>query len=209
MRLELLGSRGRAAALVTAVAAGAPLLRRAIRSPAGSPEFRSRTVGLAAWWAGCAAIGGRPRAGGGVLPAAVTGAATAGVFGAGALLTRRIPPLRDQVAAVTAHASKGNLPTVAALTALTGVGEELVFRGPLFDLAEDGPAPVVVSTGVYLAITLATGNPMLAFAAIPVGILAGALRAQTGGVVAPCVFHVTWSLAMLVLLPATHDASPV
>jgi uncharacterized protein len=49
--------------------------------------------------------------------------------------------------------------------------------------------------------TLATGNLMLGFAAILLGLVVGLERRASGGVLAPVLTHVTWSTAMLFLLP--------
>jgi uncharacterized protein len=42
---------------------------------------------------------------------------------------------------------------------------------------------------------------MLAFAAILVGLVCGLQRRASGGVLAPIITHVTWSLSMLLVLP--------
>jgi len=49
--------------------------------------------------------------------------------------------------------------------------------------------------------TLATGNVMLAFAAVLLGLVVGLERRASGGVLAPILTHCTWSLAMLFALP--------
>jgi membrane protease YdiL (CAAX protease family) len=43
---------------------------------------------------------------------------------------------------------------------------------------------------------------MLAFAAVLLGALVGLERRATGGVQAPIITHVVWSLTMLLALPA-------
>ena len=53
----------------------------------------------------------------------------------------------------------------------------------------------------YALVTLATGNAMLAFAALLLGALCGLERRACGGVLAPILTHCTWSLTMLVALP--------
>ena len=52
-----------------------------------------------------------------------------------------------------------------------------------------------------LVATLATGNVMLAFAAILLGTVCGLERRASGGILAPILTHITWSLSMLFLLP--------
>jgi membrane protease YdiL (CAAX protease family) len=43
---------------------------------------------------------------------------------------------------------------------------------------------------------------MLAFAAVLLGVLVGLERRATGGIQAPIITHVLWSVTMLVALPA-------
>ena len=60
---------------------------------------------------------------------------------------------------------------------------------------------MAVSTVAYLVATLATGNVMLAFAAVVLGVVVGLERRASGGVLAPILTHVTWSTVMLFALP--------
>ena len=57
------------------------------------------------------------------------------------------------------------------------------------------------SHGLYAAATAATGNVMLAFAAILLGVVVGLQRRASGGILAPILTHCTWSLTMLLALP--------
>jgi len=61
--------------------------------------------------------------------------------------------------------------------------------------------PVLWTTVAYAVATLATGNVMLAFAAILLGFVVGLERRASGGILGPILTHCTWSLAMLVALP--------
>ncbi|HWC24685.1 MAG TPA: CPBP family intramembrane glutamic endopeptidase [Flexivirga sp.] len=199
------------AAAAATLAIGTPMLRRAIRSPRGGMAFRRRTVELAAvWTAGAAAI--RLIDGRGfelpadlravVLQPAAVGAVTVGVFTAGALVGSRLPFVRDRMADVLDHARKGPLPTVAGLALLTGATEELFFRGALYDVAAHLGLPVLATTtALHMAVTTATGNPMLVLASGLLSTLTGLERARTGSVVAPVVLHVVWSAGMLLVLP--------
>jgi uncharacterized protein len=121
------------------------------------------------------------------------------VFAAGALVVREVPWLDDQVRHVLDHADQGSVPLLVVITAVNGVAEELFFRGALY--AATTRYPVVVTTLAYTAATLATGNPVLAFAALVLGTLVGLERRATGGILAPVITHVVWSVSMLVLLP--------
>jgi membrane protease YdiL (CAAX protease family) len=121
------------------------------------------------------------------------------VFVAGALVVRQVPWLDDQVRHVLDHANEGSIPLLVLVTAVNGVAEELFFRGALY--AATPRHPVVVTTAAYTVATLATGNVMLGFAAILLGALVGLERRATGGIQAPILTHVVWSLAMLFALP--------
>ncbi len=61
--------------------------------------------------------------------------------------------------------------------------------------------PVLVTTAAYAVAMLATGNVMLAFAAVLLGALVGLERRATGGIQAPVITHVLWSVAMLYRAP--------
>lgn len=125
---------------------------------------------------------------------------------AGALVVREVGPLRDYTENVLAHARQGSLPLLAVLTALNGVAEETFFRGALY-AALGERHPVLVSTLVYTVVTVATGNPMLVFAAVTLGLVWGLQRRASGGVLAPMLTHVTWSAAMLLALPPLFAGS--
>jgi hypothetical protein len=61
---------------------------------------------------------------------------------------------------------------------------------------------VAVTSAAYVVATLATGNVMLAVAAVLLGVLVGLERRATGGIQAPIITHVVWSVTMLLALPA-------
>lgn len=135
-----------------------------------------------------------------VIQPLILGAALAGVFVLGALVVREIPWLADQVRGVLGFATEGYLPVLVLVTAVNGIAEELFFRGAAY--AAITRSPVVWTTVAYTVATLATGNVMLAFAAILLGILVGLQRRASGGILAPIITHCTWSLTMLFALPA-------
>jgi membrane protease YdiL (CAAX protease family) len=189
--------------------AGALLLGLSLSVRPADPSLYPLTAGLAAVWLlgglgsgrlhlGRIAFRGtlrRPV----VTPIAI-GLAAAAVFVAGALVVREIPPLRDFTESVLAHARYGSLPLVALVTLINGIAEETFFRGALFAALGDRH-PVLASTGIYAVVTVATGNPMLVFAAATLGLVLGLQRRASGGVLAPMLTHVTWSMAMLLVLP--------
>jgi membrane protease YdiL (CAAX protease family) len=197
--------------IVTSVFAviGAVVLAFSLSIEPGSALFYPATAGLAAVWTiGAFASGplhlGRimhqdgPRRP--VLPPILLGLALAGVFVVGGLLVRQVPALESQVTQVLDHADQGVTLVLVLITALNGVAEELFFRGAAYAATTRYPVPV--TTVAYTAVTLATGNVMLAFAAVILGAVVGLQRRASGGILAPILTHVTWSLTMLLALPA-------
>ena len=70
---------------------------------------------------------------------------------------------------------------------VNGAAEEVFFRGALF-AAIGRKHPVLISTGVYALATVATGNPMLVFAALTLGVVlacSGGHRAEFSGRCSP------------------------
>ncbi|WP_041546942.1 MULTISPECIES: CPBP family glutamic-type intramembrane protease [unclassified Nocardioides] len=202
--------------LVTAgfVVLGGVVLGLSLRIEPGSAWFYPATLALASVWAvgafasgplhlgriatGAAAdsdaVGRRP-----VLTPIALGIALAGVFVVGALVVRQVPFLDDQVRSVVDHADQGAWPLLVLITAANGIAEELFFRGAAY--AAIPRHPVVLTTIAYAVATLATGNVMLAFAALLLGALVGLERRASGGILAPILTHCTWSLTMLFALP--------
>jgi membrane protease YdiL (CAAX protease family) len=128
------------------------------------------------------------------------GAALAAVFVLGAFVIREIPWLDHQVSRVLEHANQGSAVLLLAVTVLNGIAEELFFRGALY--AAIPRHPIVWTTVAYTVATLATGNVMLGFAAILLGAVVGLQRRATGGILAPILTHLVWSVTMLYALPA-------
>lgn len=196
--------RRRFVCAVVAVA-GAGVLAWSLRIDPGSALFTPAALLLAAIWVGGALLSG-PVALGSVrrpsperwLGPLLAGLLLAGIFVLGALLVREVPWLAARVEDVLAHADEGSLLVIALVTAVTGVGEELFFRGALWAAL---PRPLLWTTLTYVAITAVTGNLMLTFASALLGVVTGLQRRATGGVLAPVITHVTWSLSMLVALP--------
>jgi len=167
--------------------------------------FYLSTLGLATVWTVGAFLSGplhlgRTTKGRPILMPVVYAALLAGLFVVGGLVVRQVPALEAQVRHVLDHADEGSVPLLVVITALNGVAEELFFRGALY--AATTRYPVIVTTLAYAAATLATGNVMLAFAALLLGALVGLERRATGGIQAPIITHVVWSVSMLYLLPA-------
>jgi membrane protease YdiL (CAAX protease family) len=205
--------RRRVVAAVT-LAVGATLLGFSLATRPGDPLFYVLTLALAATWllgalvsgplhAGHIEVGGRRRRP--VLQPVALGLVAVGVFCVGALVVAQVPFLRSSVDSVLDHARYAALPLIALVTVVNGVAEELFFRGALY-AAIGRRHPVLVSTVIYTLTTVATGNVMLVFSAAVLGLLVGAQRRVTGGVLAPVLTHVTWSLGMLLVLPPLMTA---
>lgn len=206
--------RRRRAITAATLVVGSLVLGLTLRIPPGDDLFYAAGLGLAAVWIVGGLAAGRLHVGWAhtrragfarpvVQPVALALLAVA-TFLAGALVVGQIPWLAARVDAVLDHARYGSLPLIWAITVINGVGEELFFRGALF--ASVGRRhPIAITTVVYGLATAATGNVVLALAAILLGLLTGAQRRVTGGVLAPIITHVIWSSAMLLLLPPVLD----
>lgn len=188
---------------------GAVLLGVSLDVEPGDPSFYPLTLLVALTWvvgglaSGPLHLGHIPVRGTlrrPVLAPVVLGLVAAVVFGVGALVVRQVPPLAGYVDDVLDHADQGYLPLIVLVTLVNGVAEEVFFRGGLF-AAIGRKHPVVISTLVYAAATLATANVMLVFAALVLGLLLGLQRRASGGVLGPVITHCTWSMCMLVVLP--------
>jgi membrane protease YdiL (CAAX protease family) len=190
--------------------AGSVTLGLSLSIEPGDSSFYPMTFALAAVWlvgaiaSGPIRIGCFPPPRGGHVQAAgigiVVGLILGAIFVVGGLVTREIPPLRDFIADVLDHADTGGLALVLATAVVNGIAEELFFRGAVYS-AFKGHAPVIFSTLIYVIATLASGNPMLGFAAILLGVVCALERRATAGVLAPAFTHIAWTLVMVLVLP--------
>jgi membrane protease YdiL (CAAX protease family) len=202
--------RRRQAVTVAFVVLGGTVLGLSLRIEPGSPWFYPATFGLALVWTVGALLSGPLHLGRIADPAGrhrrpvvvpvLVGLGLAGIFVLGGLVVREIPWLDEQVRSVLDFADQGAIPLVVLVTLVNGVAEELFFRGAAYAATPRYPVPV--TTVAYALATLATGNVMLAFAAIVLGVVVGLQRRASGGILAPILTHVTWSLTMLFALPA-------
>ena len=192
---------------------GATLLGISLDVRPGDSTFYPLTLGVAVIWtvggflSGPLHLGYLPLRGSlrrPVLTGLVFGLLAGGIFLIGALIVRLVPPLHDFVENILAHARYGSLPLIVIVTLLNGIAEEIFFRGGLF-AAIGRKHPVLISTLVYAAATLATRNPMLVFAALTLGVVLALQRRASGGILAPIITHITWSMIMLFLLPPLFD----
>ena len=203
--------RRRQLVTVGVVVLGAVVLGFSLRLDPGSRWFYAASLGLAGLWAvGAFASGplhlGRIPARHGtsrpVVMPIVLGLLLAGLFVAGAFLVRTLAfldRLEGQVVQVVDYADQGSVPLLVIVTAVSGIAEELFFRGAAY--AAITVHPVLWTTAAYTVATAATGNLMLTFAALLLGVVVGLERRASGGVLGPILTHCTWSLTMLFALP--------
>jgi membrane protease YdiL (CAAX protease family) len=207
--------RRRRVVVAVVLVVGALLLGFSLAVEPGDPAFYPLTLLTAGVWVLGGVLSGplhlgripfrgtlrRP-----VLTPILLGLAVAVVFVVGALVVRQVPPLAGYVDDVLAHFFAGVVPLVWTVTLVNGVAEEVFFRGGLF-AAIGRERPVTISTAVYALATVATLNPMLVLAAVVLGLVLGLQRRASGGILGPVLTHVTWSVAMLLLLPRLFDGA--
>jgi uncharacterized protein len=201
--------RRRQVVAAVVVLVGAGVLGWSLRLEPGGNTFYVAAIVLAGVWAAGAFLSGRLHlgriAGGGevfirpIVAPVLLGLLLVGLFVLGALVVREIDPLATYVSSVLEYADEGSLTALAIITFFNGIAEELFFRGAMY--AAIPRHPVLWTTVAYVVATLATGNVMLAFAAILLGAVCGLERRASGGILAPILTHITWSLSMLFLLP--------
>ncbi|MGA7131464.1 MAG: CPBP family intramembrane glutamic endopeptidase [Mycobacterium sp.] len=188
---------------------GALALSFALRSHPGEPSFYWWSLALAGVWALGAFASGPLHLGGArwrgrnqrpVISGTVIGLLLGGVFVVGGLIAREIPAVAELITRVLHYTDQGSWRLTMAVALLGGITEELFYRGALYTAL--GPRhPLLISTVVYVAATLASGNLMLGFAAIFLGTVCALERRATGGVLAPILTHFVWTLVVLLALP--------
>jgi membrane protease YdiL (CAAX protease family) len=204
---------------VTAVVsvAGAGLLGVSLSQKPDSRSFYALTMGVAGTWVAGGLASGPLHLGWVQTPRAtlrrplltpvIAGAGAFGLFYAAASVVRRIPPLDAAVSRILRYAQQGNPALVLATTLANGIAEEIFFRGALY-AAVGVNAPVLKSSAVYSLATVATRNPALVLASVPMGLLFALQRRASGGIQAPMISHVTWSVLMLRYLPPLFADRP-
>jgi uncharacterized protein len=188
---------------------GAAVLGFTLTRRPGEPSFYWLTFLLAAVWTVGAFASGplhlgsicwRGRNQRPVITGTVIGLLLGAAFVVGGFIAREIGPVRESITGVLEYSRHASLWLLLVITAVNGVAEELFFRGALYT-ALGHLSPVAVSTALYTAATLASGNPMLGVAAIVLGTVCALTRRATGGVLAPALTHFGWGLVMLLALP--------
>jgi len=189
---------------------GAAVLGFSLRRHPGESSFYWLTLVQAAVWTAGAFISGPLHLGGicwrgrnqrPVISGTTVGLLLGGVFVLGALIVREIPAISALITRVLLFAHQGSFLLIVVITVLNGMAEEIFFRGALYS-ALGRYRPVVISTILYACATMASGNPMLGFAAIVLGTVCAFERRASGGVLAPVLTHFVWGLIMVLALPA-------
>jgi uncharacterized protein len=188
---------------------GAAVLGFSLRRTPGESSFYWLTLALAAVWVFGAFASGPLHLGGvnwrgrnqrPVISGIAIGLLLGGIFVVGGLIVREIPPVAALIVRVLQFESHGALLPVVAITLINGLAEEVFFRGALYT-ALGRLAPVAISTVLYTVATMASGNPMLGFAAVLLGFVCALERRASGGVLAPMLTHFVWGLIMVLALP--------
>lgn len=188
---------------------GAAVLAFSLRRHPGESSFYWLTLALAGVWVAGGFISGPLHLGGicwrgrnqrPVITGTTIGLLLGGVFVIGGLIAREIAPVAELITRVLLYAHHGWYPVIVAITLVNAVAEEVFFRGALYT-ALGRYHPVLISTVLYTCATLASGNPMLGFAAIILGTVCAFERRATGGVLAPVLTHLVWGLIMVLMLP--------
>ena len=188
---------------------GAGVLGLVLRRHPGESSFYWLALALAAVWA-IGSFGSGPLHLGGVrwrgrnqrpvITGTVVGLLLGAVFVVGGLIAREIPAVSELITRVLQFTDQGSWRLTMAVALVGGIAEELFYRGALYT-ALGRYHPALISTIVYVAATLASGNPMLGFAAIILGTVCALERRATGGVLAPILTHFVWTLVVLLALP--------
>jgi hypothetical protein len=197
--------------------AGAGLLGVSLSQKPDSRSFYALTLGVAGTWLAGGLASGPLHLGWVQTPEAtlrrplltpvIAGVGAFGLFYAAALGVRRVPPLDAAVSRILRYAQQGDPALVLTTTLANGIAEEVFFRGALYAaVGVDGP--VLTSSAVYSLATVATRNPALVLASVPMGVLFALQRRASGGIQAPIISHVTWSVLMLRFLPPLFADRP-
>ena len=201
--------RRRRIVVVVVLLLGAGVLGLALRRHPGEPAFYWLSLALAAVWGLGAFASGPLHLGGArwrgrnqrpVISGTVIGLLLGGVFVLGGLIAREIPAVAELITRVLHYTDQGSWRLTMAVALIGGIAEEVFYRGAFYT-ALGRFHPALVSTLVYVAATLASGNPMLGFAAIILGTVCALERRATGGVLAPILTHFVWTLVVLLALP--------
>lgn len=192
---------GRRRILAVTGIGGSGLLRLALAARPGSTRFSALALATAGVWTAGAVASGYPIRAGARRPAPVgAGVAAFLAFLAAMPVAQRLAVLDRAIVNVLRHADAGPARRVLLTACANAVGEERFFRGALYAALEQHH-PVTGSAAAYTAVTATTRNPALTLAGAAMGVLFAVQRRTSGGVRAPVLTHLTWSVLMASLLP--------
>jgi hypothetical protein len=200
--------RRRRAIVAITLVIGAAVLGFSLRRHPGESSFYWLILLAAVWitggfFSGPLHLGGicwRGRNQRPVITGTTVGLLLGGVFVLGGLIAREIPAVSALITRVLLFTHHGSFLLIVVITVINGIAEEIFFRGALYT-ALGRHHPVVVSTVLYTCATMASGNPMLGFAAVVLGTVCALERRASGGVLAPVLTHFVWGLIMVLALP--------
>jgi membrane protease YdiL (CAAX protease family) len=201
--------RRRRIVVAVTLVAGAVVLGFTLRRTPGDPSFYWLTFALAGVWYAGAFLSGPLHLGGicwrgrnqrPVITGTAVGLLVGGAFLAGGLIAKEIPVIAALITRVLEYSHQGSFLLIVLITVVNGVAEETFFRGAVYT-ALGRHYPVAISTVLYVAATLGSGNPMLGFAGIILGTVCALERRATGGILAPMLTHFVWGLIMVLVLP--------
>ncbi len=188
---------------------GAAVLGFTLRRTPGESSFYWLTLALAAVWMAGSFISGPLHLGGirwrgrnqrPVITGTTVGLLVGGTFVLGGLIAKEMPVVAGLIIRVLQYAHQGSFLLIVLITLVNGVAEEVFFRGAVYT-ALGRHFPVAISTVLYVAVTMASGNVMLSFAGVILGTVCALERRATGGVLAPMLTHFVWGLIMVLALP--------
>ena len=201
------GHQRRLVVSVTTLVVGTALLGISLRSPPGGMKFYVTAGVLAGVWlvggllAGPQILGGRT--GRQIAGPILLGVAAFAMFAFGALIVSEFGPFRalhHAVNDVVVRADTGSRALVVAITVLNGIAEEVFFRGAIYRLFRPRLA-AFWTTVCYVAVTAAGFNVMLMLAGALMGTIWALERRASGGILAPALTHISWSVLVIFLLP--------
>jgi len=188
---------------------GAVVLGFSLRRTPGEASFYWLTLLLAAVWIVGSLVSGPLHLGGinwrgrnqrPVITGTTIGLLLGGIFVLGGVVAKELPRVAELITHVLKFAHGGAFPLIVLITVVNAIAEEMFFRGALYT-ALGRHFPVTISTILYIGATMASGNPMLGFAAIILGTVCALERRASGGVLAPILTHFVWGLIMVLALP--------
>jgi membrane protease YdiL (CAAX protease family) len=197
----------RSLTVVVTLVVGSVLLAATLRAPSGSTSFFVVGFFVAGTWIAGSLISGpipleaiRSSRLGLVIGGLALGGVAFLAFLMADLLGRHLPLISNALRTVLTKADAGPMALVLAVALLNGLGEELFFRGALFDVL-GSRNPVASSLVVYVAVTATTENVALIVAAVVMGSIFTLQRARSGGILASTMTHLCWTTLMVLAFP--------